>query len=204
MTPPTLVIMVKAPRIGRVKTRLARDIGAVEAWRIYRTIAADLIRRLAADARWRTVLAVTPDEAAGAPLWQSGIVRTGQGPGDLGRRMQRLLDRFAAGPVVIVGSDIPGLSPAHVAAALRALGKADLVFGPAADGGYWLVATRGRPRPPRLFENVRWSGPHALEDTIENARGLKVALLGALEDLDDAASYRRWRRRLGRLLQVTN
>jgi len=197
---PTLVVMAKAPRIGQVKTRMARDIGAVEAWRVYRAMSANLIGRLSADGRWRTVLAVTPDKSLGAAEWPADMKRTAQGRGDLGARMQRLFDRFAPGPVVVVGSDIPGLKPAHVSAAFRALRRADLVFGPAADGGYWLVGTRCAPRPPRLFANVRWSSPHALEDTLANARGLKVALLAELEDLDDAAAYRRWRGRLGRLL----
>ena len=197
---PTLVVMVKAPRIGQVKTRMAGDIGAVGAWRAYRAISAGLIRRLAADARWHTVLAVTPDKSLGAAEWPADLKRTAQGRGDLGGRMQRLFDRFAPGPVVLVGSDIPGLKPAHVSAAFRALRRADLVFGPAADGGYWLVGARCAPRPPRLFENVRWSSPHALQDTLKNAGGLKVALLDELEDLDDAAGYRRWRGRLGRLV----
>jgi hypothetical protein len=193
-----LVIMVKAPRIGQVKTRMARDIGAVEAWRVYRTMSANLIGRLAADRRWRTALAVTPDDSVDAAFWPPGIARIMQGPGDVGARMQRLVDRFAPAPIVIVGSDIPGLSQTQVSAAFRALRRADLVFGPAADGGYWLVAARSAARPPRLFDNVRWSGPHALADTLKNADGLKVALLDELEDLDDAAAYRRWRGRLGR------
>jgi hypothetical protein len=197
---PTLIVMVKQPRVGAVKTRLSRDVGAVEAWRVYRTITANLIGRLAADARWRTVLAVTPDDSVGAAFWPPGIACIMQGPGDVGARMQRLMDRFAPAPIVIVGSDIPGLSQTHVAAAFRALRRADLVFGPAADGGYWLVAARSATRPPRLFDNVRWSGPHALADTLKNADGLKVALLDELEDLDDAAAYRRWRGRLGRLV----
>jgi hypothetical protein len=196
---PTLIIMVKAPRIGAVKTRLAREVGIAEAWRAYRTASTNLARRLAADARWRTMLAVTPDEALDAAFWPRGLARIAQGPGDLGGRMQRLLQRFAPGPTVIVGSDIPALFPAHVAAAFRALHRAGLVFGPAADGGYWLIGARGLVRARRLFEKVRWSSPHALQDTLENARGLEVALIGELEDLDDAAAYRRWRGRLGRL-----
>lgn len=197
---PTLVVMVKQPRIGAVKKRLSREVGAVEAWRAYRSISVSLIRRLAADARWCTVLAVTPDRALDAS-WPRDLARIAQGPGDLGARMQRLFDRYAPRPTVIVGSDILDLSPAHVAAAFAALCRADIVFGPAADGGYWLIGARGRPRPPRLFSGVRWSSPHALEDTLKNARGFKVALLGELEDLDDAAAHRRWR---GRMLRITN
>ncbi|HSM19467.1 MAG TPA: TIGR04282 family arsenosugar biosynthesis glycosyltransferase [Hyphomicrobiales bacterium] len=196
---PTLVIMARAPRVGGVKTRLSRDIGAVETWRVYRAMSANIIGRLVADRRWRTVLAVTPDAADDA-LWPPGIERIGQGRGDLGTRMQRLLDRFAPGPVVLVGTDILGLIPAHVAAAFAALRRADLVFGPAADGGYWLVGAKGVKRPRHLFENVRWSSPHALSDTLKNAGSLKVALIEELEDLDDAAAYRRSRVAAGRRL----
>ena len=191
--------MVKQPRVGAVKTRLARDIGAVEAWRVYRAMSGNLVRRLAADRRWRTLLAVTPDHALDARDWPDGIARIAQGPGNLGARMQRLLDRFAPGPAVIVGSDLPALSPDRIAAAFRALRRAGIVVGPAGDGGYWLVGARSL-RMPRLFENVRWSGPHALADTLRNVRGIEVAMLDELEDLDDAAGYRRWRGRLGRLI----
>jgi len=90
-----------------------------------------------------------------------------------------------------------------VATAFRALRRADLVFGPAADGGYWLVGDKGVRRAALLFEDVRWSSPHTFEDTLKNTRGLEVAMIDTLEDLDDAASYRRWRGRLGRMLQVT-
>jgi hypothetical protein len=82
--------------------------------------------------------------------------------------------------------------PHHVAAAFRALGRVPLVFGPAADGGYWLVGARRRPAPPRgLFDGVCWSTCHALADTLANAGGRRAVLLETLEDVDDAEAYRR-------------
>ncbi|MGH6660397.1 MAG: DUF2064 domain-containing protein, partial [Rhodospirillales bacterium] len=75
-----------------------------------------------------------------------------------------------------------------------ALGRADAVFGPAADGGYWLVGLRRRPRRLRLFEGVRWSSEHALADTLANLGGRPHVLLETLEDVDDGAAYQRWRR----------
>jgi glycosyltransferase A (GT-A) superfamily protein (DUF2064 family) len=82
-----------------------------------------------------------------------------------------------------------------VAQAFAALGAHDAVFGPAGDGGYWLVGLRRRPRVPDPFRGVRWSTPHALADTLANLRPReRVAMLERLEDIDDAASYRRWRR----------
>jgi glycosyltransferase A (GT-A) superfamily protein (DUF2064 family) len=99
---------------------------------------------------------------------------------------------------VIVGSDIPELAPRHVAAAFRALGDHDAVIGPAPDGGYWLIGFRRRPRVPAgLFAGVRWSSAHALADTRASLPPrASVALLGTLEDVDDGASYERWRARL--------
>lgn len=184
-----LVVMAKAPRLGRVKRRLAAGIGAVAAWTFQRRALAALLRRLE-DPRWTCWLAATPDSAARAHPWPRGWRAVGQGGGDLGRRMARLFAALPPGPVVIVGADIPAISPAHIAAAFRALGAADAVFGPAPDGGYWLVGLRRRPRRPDPFGNVRWSGPHALADTLANLpAGAHVVLLETLEDVDTAEAY---------------
>lgn len=189
----TLVIMVKAPMAGRVKTRLARAVGPIEALRFTRAATARLIRRVGRDPRWRTVLAVTPDRAAGARFWPDDVARREQGGGDLGARMQRMADKTPRGPVVIVGSDIPAISRAHVAAAFRALKSHEVVFGPAEDGGYWLVGLRRRPRAQSIFGGVRWSSRHALADTLSNVRG-ETAFLERLSDVDDERGFRAWRR----------
>jgi uncharacterized protein len=188
-----LVIMVKAPQAGRVKTRLAAAIGAVEAVRCYRAMLDRTVRRLA-DGRWATWLAVTPDGAAPRMPRGRGIAVVPQGPGGLGERMQRVMDVLPPGPVVIVGSDIPGIGRGDVAAAFRALGGHDAVLGPADDGGYWLVGQRRIPRTLRLFEGVRWSSEETLGDTIANLEGRKVSLLRTMGDLDGEADYLRWRR----------
>jgi glycosyltransferase A (GT-A) superfamily protein (DUF2064 family) len=108
--------------------------------------------------------------------------------------MQRIMDELPPGPVVIIGSDIPGISAEHIAAAFRLLGRHDAVFGPAEDGGYWLVGLRRRPKVPRAFADVRWSGPHALADTLRNLRAFSVGFVERLADVDDEADWRRWRR----------
>jgi rSAM/selenodomain-associated transferase 1 len=198
MTQRHLAIMVKAPEAGRVKSRLAAAIGAVEALRCYRVLLEGTVRRLASDRRWVTWLAVTPDGAAPRlAAWGRAIAPVavcGQGPGGLGERMQRVMDTLAPGPVVIVGSDIPEIGRSDIAAAFRALGAADAVLGPAADGGYWLIGQRRAPRRLRLFDGVRWSSEHALADTLANLEGFKVSHLRRLADLDDEAAYLRWRR----------
>jgi uncharacterized protein len=196
MTPAChLVVLLRQPRLGRVKSRLAAGIGAPAALSFYRLAAAQLLRRLARDRRWRCHVWITPDRAARRPPWRAAAQWQGQGGGDLGRRMARVFRVLPAGPAVIIGSDIPAIRPAHIAAAFRALGSHEAVFGPATDGGYWLVGLRRRPRVPhRLFAGVRWSSEHALADTRAGLPGaMSVALLETLEDVDDAGAYARWR-----------
>lgn len=188
--------MAKEPRAGFVKSRLALGIGAAEAVRFYRVTLAATLRRLA-DPRWELALAVAPDTSLRRPFWPQGVRRLAQGPGDLGQRMQRLFDLMPPGPVVIVGSDIPDIATQTIARAFRRLGEADMVFGPAEDGGYWLVGARRRPRVPRPFRGVRWSGPHALADTCSNCTGLDIDFVATLNDVDTEADWRRWRRGAG-------
>lgn len=193
---PQLVVMAKAPRLGAVKTRLAKGIGAVEATRFYRRTSLDLLRRLGPDPRWRTLIALAPDRAVHERgVWPGEAPRLGQGPGDLGARMGRLMRDLPPGPVVIVGSDIPGIARAHIAQAFGALGSSDAVFGPAHDGGYWLVGLKRIPRVADIFGDVRWSSEHALADTLENVAraGFAVATLETLADVDTAEDYARRR-----------
>ncbi|PWE32675.1 hypothetical protein DDZ14_09805 [Maritimibacter sp. 55A14] len=186
---PRLVIMLKEPRPGRVKTRLGREIGMVPAAWWFRHQTAGLIRRLGRDPRWQTVLAVSPDHAGLASrVWPAHLPRIPQGPGDLGDRMGRILRSMPPGPVAIVGGDIPGIAPAHVARAFAALGDHDAVFGPAHDGGYWLVGMKRVASPPAaLFRNVRWSSEHALADSMAGLPDLRIALTDRLRDVDRAA-----------------
>jgi glycosyltransferase A (GT-A) superfamily protein (DUF2064 family) len=177
------------------------QIGPVAAWRFYRQTAPRVVRRLAQSGAWTCWLALTPDRAARAHAgpWPATCPRLPQGGGNLGRRMARAIRRLPPGPVVIVGSDIPDVAHADVVAAFRALGGHDAVFGPARDGGYWLVGVRRKALAERLFRNVRWSTGHAFADTLANlGPGQRAARLRVLEDVDDAGSYRRWQAGAGR------
>jgi len=118
--------------------------------------------------------------------------RLPQGRGDLGQRMQRIFDRCSRGPLIIVGTDIPFITREIIAKAFRELRRADAVFGRAEDGGYWLVGLNRRPRRLAPFENVRWSSPHALADTLRNLRAYRVAFAETLFDIDTEADYRRY------------
>ena len=179
----TVVVMLREARLGAVKTRLGAAIGPARATAFYRRAAAGTLRRLAADRRWRTVLAVTPDGARGP--WPRRLGRFGQGRGDLGLRMDRALAR-AALPALLVGSDIPGLRARHVAHAFRRLCGARAVFGPAEDGGFWLAGVRQRTR---LFAGpVRWSHPETLADALAQLP-FRAALADRLADVDDGAAW---------------
>ncbi len=180
----TVVVFARAPRLGTVKRRLAAGIGDRAALRFHRAGLLGLLGALLADGRFRVRLALTPDRARIRLPWP--VARVGQGQGALGRRMARVCQAHPHGRVAIVGCDIPDLGAEDVAAAFRALGRAEAVFGPARDGGYWLVGL-GPRRPGRPFAAVRWSCPHALADTLANFTGRRVALLRTLADVDTAA-----------------
>jgi rSAM/selenodomain-associated transferase 1 len=188
-----LVLFVRAPQLGSGKRRIAREIGDVATVRFERLMIAVLLRRLGRDRRWRLRIAVTPDKARHqARHWRRGIEAAGQGEGDLGVRMRRALAACAPGPVVLVGGDIPALTARHVATAFRLLGRHDLVFGPAEDGGFWLVGARRARQLPPLFEQVRWSGPYALADTLARLpRRFTIGFADQLADVDDGEAYRR-------------
>jgi uncharacterized protein len=186
----TVVVFARAPRLGAVKRRLAAEIGARAALRFHVQTLARLLRVLCADRRFRTVLAVTPDRATLSLPHR--VTRMAQDGGDLGQRMARAFRRFPHCRVALIGCDIPDAGAADVAAAFRSLGRAGAVFGPAADGGYWLVGM-GPRRPARPFAAVRWSTHHALADTLANFAGRRVAMLRTLHDVDTAADWRAWR-----------
>ncbi len=180
---PRLVIMLKEPVAGRVKTRLGRDIGMTAAAWWFRHQSAALIRRLQSP-RWETWLAVAPDTALHSRRWPAHLPRMAQGRGNLGARMVRIL-ASNPGPVVLIGGDIPGVQPRHIAEAFRQLGRKELVFGPATDGGFWLVG-KHRHLPRGLFENVRWSGPKTLEDALLSAGSARIGYVATLSDVDTA------------------
>lgn len=184
-----LVIFVKAPRAGAVKTRLGAHIGMVEAARIYRGMIDQLCRRLSRDPRWQLSLAVTPDGFRVA-----GIPCIPQGRGDLGLRMAGVFSGLPPGPAVIVGSDIPDLGPSQIWEAFLSLGRNDAVFGPSTDGGYWLIGLNRRRASPKLFDGVRWSSGHELADTLKNLKGRRFELLQPLNDIDTIEDWREWLR----------
>lgn len=191
-----VIVFARTPEYGRVKSRLAREIGALDAWRFYRNATASLVRRLEADPTWTVWLALT-----GAPRrgWPGSRRWLPQGRGSLAERMERCLRAVPPGDAVLLGSDIPGVDAGHIRRAFDGLTRAPLVFGPAADGGFWLVGVRRVPGMPKpLFPaGVRWSSAETLNDVLAGVR-IPYALADTLGDVDNAADLLRAKRE-GRL-----
>ena len=187
-----LVVMLRAPALGVGKRRLASDLGDLAALQFQRRAADALIRRVGRDPRWTTWLGLTPDASVRRRSLWPGLPRVAQGGGDLGSRMGRMLANAPPGPVILIGADIPGIQARHIAAGFRMLGAHDWVFGPAEDGGYWLIGARRRPSLRLPFAGVRWSSADALSDTLARVQG-DIGFLETLADVDQEADLRRLR-----------
>ncbi len=196
---PTVLIFLKAPVAGAVKTRLARAMGDGRALAIYRWLAE---RQLAAiPVGWSVEVHFAPGDAAGAVEMRAwlgeaeGRTFWPQCEGDLGVRLRAATaSAFARGAeaVFLIGGDCPALDAARFTAAARALEGADGVLGPARDGGYYLLGLRA-PRL-ELFEGIAWSTSQVAEQTRVRARraGLELAELETLADVDTAEDWRAW------------
>jgi len=191
---PTLLVMAKAPRMGQGKSRLARDVGRVEALRINRLLHARTARA-ALDARWRTIHCIAPDRdvdlvlPGGWSLPYNPPLRQGQG--DLGARLARALAPHCS--VAVVGTDCPSMTRVHVAAAFRALWRKPFALGPAHDGGFWILAARDGAAAARAMHRVRWSSEHAAADVMVALDARNVALLTTLHDVDTLDDWRAYR-----------
>ncbi len=183
-----LVIFTRYPQLGTGKRRLAAQTGAVEALRFQRVNLEHTLLRLGRDARWTTWLAITPDRSA---PWPQCVNLIPQGKGDLGVRLLHVAKTLPRGPVLVIGSDVPGIPPQLIARGFQLLDGHDAVLGPSSDGGYWAVGLRRRPTIIDPFKSVRWSTSYALADTLRNLGEKSVALLDELDDVDDANALRR-------------
>ena len=163
-----------------------------------------LLARIGKGRRWQTWIAIAPDMAVAGRYWPANVGRVPQGGGDLGQRMQRVLDRRPAGAIVIIGTDCPAIRQSDIATAFRALAANSVVIGPSPDGGYWLIGaqrTFGRLKP---FGNVRWSSADALSDTLRNLSHVSVAKLRILTDVDTETEWRACRGWAGRCVLPAN
>jgi rSAM/selenodomain-associated transferase 1 len=185
-----LGIFVRSPVAGEVKTRLVPPLDPSGARDLYAAFLGDLVARLRESKLVPTVF-VSGDRSAlesrVPPRWPL----VPQADGDLGARLSSAFAHLLDAPgarAVIIGSDSPDLPVAHIKRAFQRLKHRDVVLGPAADGGYYLVGLR-RPAPA-LFEGISWGTPAVLAETADAiARaGLSLSLLPLWYDVDDARS----------------
>jgi hypothetical protein len=201
-----LLVFVKHPRPGGVKTRLVPRLGAEPAAELYRSLAELVIQATTPAGEYERVFFYTPLEAhAELAAWLPGQTWQPQRGAGLGERMAAACDdafQLGARRVAIIGSDAPWVSRALVVEALCALDSADVALVPATDGGYCLLAL-DRPRP-ELFTGMPWSTPSVLALTLERAGalGLAVRLLEAQADIDTLEDLRACWPRLRPLLSA--
>jgi rSAM/selenodomain-associated transferase 2/rSAM/selenodomain-associated transferase 1 len=194
----TAILFLKAPRAGFVKTRLGRDAGAEKALAVYRELAELQWRRIPSS--WRTEIHFAPADAESEMrqwLGDRGFFRP-QVEADLGGRLASGFTsafRDGGAPVIALGGDCPELDAACLERARLALERADIVLGPATDGGYYLIGLNRET--PGLFENIPWSTSAVLAATLTRAAalGLRVSLLEVKSDIDDATDWADYRRR---------
>ena len=195
-----VALILKAPRPGEVKTRLASSIGAEPATRVYRALVEYQLAQIPAS--WRITIHYTPSDAeAEMRTWLGSLSpRTiefiPQPGGDLGARLISAMDHgFASGAdlVFFLGGDCPGTTGSYLEEAETTLAQADMVIAGALDGGYVLLGLR---KPvAALFEEIPWSSDAVFDATLRQAHaaGLSYHCLSPLEDIDDLESYERQR-----------
>ena len=194
-----ILLFLKWPEPGRVKTRLAATLGAERAAEIYRLLVAEVVRRLPDDAEL-VVMYDPTEKCVEIEAWLRGLcgVRAvrflAQAQGGLGVRLERAFAAAFAlgfGKVAAIGSDCIGIAPEIFAEAWRALDAGGAAIGPSEDGGYYLLALRGECA--RLFDGIAWSTGEVFTQTMERAReaGLGVHVLPTLRDVDTEEDWRR-------------
>jgi rSAM/selenodomain-associated transferase 1 len=183
-----LLLFTKPAREGRVKTRLIGDLTAAEAAALHAAFLDDLVDRLReGDFELRLAWALDPEDELPA----GGVRQQGD---DLGERLYRVLSEASrdGSPVMALGSDHPTLPLALVHEAFERLERgAEVVLGPAEDGGYYLIALRPDAVVPDLFRDIPWSTGRVLSETLERCRKFAVELLPPESDVDTPEDLRR-------------
>lgn len=185
-----VALFVRRPVAGRVKTRLARDLGDGPACELYQAMVADVIAAVITSGMPLVLFHDGTAEDALPPAWTAGAAAVCvQEGGDLGERMAgafRASFRAGAHGVILAGSDIPGIDRSLLSAAAAAIAGHDAVFSPAVDGGYCLVAAAAERYDGRIFHDIPWSSPGVMERTVAacTAAGLSCRLLEPRRDID--------------------
>jgi hypothetical protein len=190
-----ILIFVRYPERGRVKTRLAQSVGDEAAGALYSAFVCDVLIGLRSGGYLPTIF-YTPPEAASLMVGWLGndFTYEAQRGDDLGSRMydafQRSLSRYKR--VVLVGSDSPDLPPSIIDEAFHGLASHDMVLGPASDGGYYLIGFTSGCLVKEVFQGLNWGSYTVFEDTLSISRkqGLNVHILPPWNDIDDIDDLR--------------
>jgi len=179
-----IIVFVRNPELGKVKTRLAKTIGDKDALKIYTILlkhTESVLHKVSSDK-----VVYYSKEIQNNDLWDNALYQKKLQKGaDLGARMQNAFEtalKDSYEKVVIVGSDLFDLNPIHIEQAFTALENHDVVLGPSLDGGYYLLGMK--KMDPAVFKNKQWGTDSVLESTLKNLNQQNVKLLEALNDID--------------------
>ena len=209
LTSERLIVFTRFPEVGKSKTRLIPALGEYGAADLQRQMTEHTISAAAAASKRRGLTVGVCYEGGDAALMRDWLgdqfIYRPQGSGNLGKRMNRAFNKAFGGgieAVVIVGSDIPEITADIIQQAFEALHKNDLVFGPAHDGGYYLIGmqrTAALRANPRLFEGIKWGSGEVLAQTLQIAAALKFSfvLLNSLADVDRPEDLQVWQKLRG-------
>ena len=195
LAPPSVLIFLKCPRPGFVKTRLAKSLGDEEACQVYQKLVSHTLKQIPAD--WPLRIHFAPADAIVEMTDWLGSEHTfvPQPDGDLGHRLdvacqQAFAEENTSG-VILLGGDCPGLNTSHLLECAELLAEKKPVIGPSEDGGYWLL---GLPSPDsRLFKNIPWSTSEVLPKTLALFAEKKQTptQLDTLFDVDEEETYQK-------------
>lgn len=189
-----VLLLTRFPEPGRVKTRLIVVLGESGAVGLHRRMAERMHRLLEcgsgdSQADWQGRICYTGGSVAMMKGWLGETLpNEEQSKGDLGQRLSAAMAasfQREHSKVIVIGSDCPDLSRAHLNEAFLALEQHAVVIGPATDGGYYLLGLRDQVAP-ELFQDIEWGSEKVLQQTLDRAKAaaLSVALLGPLQDVD--------------------
>ena len=179
-----IIVFVRTPELGKVKTRLAKAIGDQAALTIYKLLlkhTATVLHELSFDK-----VVYYSEKIDNNDFWEASLFEKKLQKGaDLGERMQQAFETaFDRGykKVLIIGSDLFELTSTLIISALEALETYDISIGPSLDGGYYLLGMK--ELHPAVFKNKKWGTHSVLENTLQDLKQQNVKLLEALNDID--------------------
>jgi rSAM/selenodomain-associated transferase 1 len=191
-----VLLFIKAPLKGQVKSRLAAAIGEEKALELYKCFILDIVQTLHKSGYSFRICYSPPDAGAMIPAWIGQEYPSMPQKGDdLGARMENAFIRiFSEGfsSAVLIGSDLPDLPAAIIREAFDALTKSDAVIGPAADGGYYLIGFNKAVFSPRIFRGIQWSTDRVFEETMKRCLegSLRTYMLPEWSDVDTIGDLR--------------